>query len=982
MESSFLNWGQIFPEIKEEKELQKYFEMYFNEDLENKLQNIFVRKKENNVVFFSENIEEVEKIIDKKCPFNKIVVGIIAGYYKRLENLLYEYSEYICVENCLKDILNYLNEKTLRLMIRTLIEDIHKCESEQKLRGNDSTERYNYYNEIYSIKNEHIEELKHKYPILFSLVDIVIQNNIKYLEEILGNIKCKWSSINDLMNTEVYGKITGIQLGKGDSHNCSKTVALIEFEKGNLIYKPRNLNAERSWTQFVSYINSRLKKPRLSTAKVLAYKEYGFMEKIEADVTEQGVESFENLGALLAVLYSLNASDCHYENIVFRNGFPVIVDAEMILSINPNERQGEFRSVEKAIKSLYYSVSQVGILSLKVRAGKDKVDVGIASLNSSNNKVQILSLKEQNTTSIYFEYEYQMIESNKLIISEGKKDECVKALKRGFEILYNFIMNNKDEYISRVLEIFKDIRVRVLYNSTAIYGNLLGISENSFFMQNLDNRKKVLSRIALANREHISLVHSEIISMMCNDIPYFCIGFDEDKIFDNNGVIIADNIACSPKDNFIRKINRICEGDLSLQKEIINDSYYCFRESDNYTNYRWIDSVHNIKIDGYDFFDEIKKMLDYLYKTRSFKGTSSSGKADRCFVGSTILNMDKDLWTKNLVDFDFYDGHMGLTYLYMYAAKQLNEECYRNIANEIFNTIYSNFNLILSQETILTGMHKGLGGYLITLCDFRNDFKIDVYSFLKELLYLGFKAMDKNDDFDFVGGNVGFVFATLYVTENMNETQIIEIANKIVYKYINSLLCNPERAYLNYSGYAHGLSSLIVLLYKVYKYTNDLDVLSLFKKLLNYDRETFFDSTELDWYRAVDDKQFSKGWCHGSPGILLGRIQLKKMGYIDQYIDEEINYLKNNLINKCFGNNLSYCHGDAGNISILLLLEGNENLRKINIKKYCEEVIRDWEKMKKPVQKLDGLMAGFGGMIFSVLNLSTEDKIPTFISLI
>ena len=79
MESSFLNWGQIFPEIKEEKELQKYFEMYFNEDLENKLQNIFVRKKENNVVFFSENIEEVEKIIDKKCPFNKIVVGIIAG---------------------------------------------------------------------------------------------------------------------------------------------------------------------------------------------------------------------------------------------------------------------------------------------------------------------------------------------------------------------------------------------------------------------------------------------------------------------------------------------------------------------------------------------------------------------------------------------------------------------------------------------------------------------------------------------------------------------------------------------------------------------------------------------------------------------------------------------------------------------------------------------------------------------------------------
>lgn len=984
MDNEFLNWKDIFPELENEQMLMEFFSLYYNCSINS--ENEIIHRE---YVFNVDIGERVKAVVNEDCPFNGIIVYQLARCFRQFCEVINRYDDIVTQESCMDSVLGYMSEKILKLMIKTLIYDIQECDANNLLMGNTSDERYIYYNEKYSVDLNHIEELEERYPTLFWLIDVTIENQISYLEEILEHVKENYAEIQKLVGLKEIGRIHKLHFGLGDAHNQGRTVVQIDFENGNIIYKPRSLDLEKNWALLVEFINGKLDKRLLRAVKVISYSDYGFMEKASAKTCDSAVkeEYFFRLGCLLAALYSLNASDCHYENVLMDNAFPVIVDAEMLLSINPKERGDASGSIVKAIKSLYYSVNQVGILPQKIAVGRDKIDIGITVLDEKENRVRVPVLKDKATTNIHFEYEYQSIQdNNKIHLEKCNVQKSIKAIVDGFEKIYRFILENKEEYTIKVLKLFKKNKMRVLYNPTTIYGDLLAISYHPFFMKRKENRIKLLSRIALTNREEVKVVQSEIEMMLYNDVPYFEMGFSEKSIINAKKNMVVKNSVFSPKNIFLRKMGSLSDEDLSLQKEIIKDSYYSFDYTDNFTDYKWDINVTANQLCNY--LKEATGMLDYLYRTRSFTDVNTNNLVERCFVGSTILNMDKDEWKKDLVDFDFYDGHIGLVYLYLYAAKYLGDSRYKVVGNEIFNMIYSNFHMLLGNQTVLTGVHKGLGGYIITLCDFKDELEISVNEFLIQLLKIGYGAMESNNNFDYIGGNVGFVLAALRTDEQINESDVLKLVKMIVSKFKKILIDSKKETYTRFSGYAHGMSSLMVLLYKLYVYSNDIYFFVLFKELLEYDRKHFFDRRSLDWIRSLDDKEFSKGWCHGSPGILLGRIQLKEMGYSDASIDHEIQILKKNVIEKCFGNNMSYCHGDIGNLTILkkvAICERDDITKKIidlNFKSLAEKAICEWEKLDKPVYKLDGIMAGLGGIAFSIINFVRDDKIPPFISLV
>lgn len=116
--------------------------------------------------------------------------------------------------------------------------------------------------------------------------------------------------------------------------------------------------------------------------------------------------------------------------------------------------------------------------------------------------------------------------------------------------------------------------------------------------------------------------------------------------------------------------------------------------------------------------------------------------------------------------------------------------------------------------------------------------------------------------------------------------ELIKIAN-IHFKHLNNSAVKMEDGRIAWdsdvtpkaTGYSHGNSGIIANLIRLYAITKNEEILSL-----------------------ID----------GAPGILLSRAMLKKYGYMDNELDNEINIAIETMKEKGFGNNPSLCHGDLG----------------------------------------------------------------------
>lgn len=154
------------------------------------------------------------------------------------------------------------------------------------------------------------------------------------------------------------------------------------------------------------------------------------------------------------------------------------------------------------------------------------------------------------------------------------------------------------------------------------------------------------------------------------------------------------------------------------------------------------------------------------------------------------------------------------------------------------------------------------------------------------------KIIEKDKVFDVIGGAAGSLGVILDIYQKIDDEylkdELIKIAN-IHFKHLNNSAVKMEYGRIAWdsdvtpkaTGYSHGNSGIIENLIRLYAITKNEEILSL-----------------------ID----------GAPGILLSRAMLKKYGYMDNELDNEINIAIETMKEKGFGNNPSLCHGDLGNM--------------------------------------------------------------------
>ncbi len=199
------------------------------------------------------------------------------------------------------------------------------------------------------------------------------------------------------------------------------------------------------------------------------------------------------------------------------------------------------------------------------------------------------------------------------------------------------------------------------------------------------------------------------------------------------------------------------------------------------------------------------------------------------------------------------------------------------------------------------------------------------------------------------------------------------------------------------TGISHGNAGIAMALAELSSKTGRGDFGKAAKEALVYERAAFCEK-EQNWpdFRAnfsasvkVDQskRHFVLAWCHGAVGIGLSRLRI--LPHIkDPSLIIEIQNALNKTLASGFGNNFSLCHGDLGNLE--LILRAGLALEDAELKKKTDQLTsRILDGMEEngwlcgvPLGvETPGYMNGLAGICDMLLRLAEPQKVPSVLTL-
>jgi type 2 lantibiotic biosynthesis protein LanM len=191
------------------------------------------------------------------------------------------------------------------------------------------------------------------------------------------------------------------------------------------------------------------------------------------------------------------------------------------------------------------------------------------------------------------------------------------------------------------------------------------------------------------------------------------------------------------------------------------------------------------------------------------------------------------------------------------------------------------------------------------------------------------------------------------------------------------------------TGFSHGAAGIAWALLKLAAWSRDARFRESAESAIAYERSTFV-AEEANWpdYRSWPGEdpsalRFMIAWCHGAPGIGLARID--SLQYIDdRQTREEIRIALNKTAESDFGMNHCLCHGDLGNLDILLYAAQRMDdswWRDAGSRLASETLAGIVERGWQTSLASAGLMVGLSGIGYGLLRLACPERIPSVLVL-
>jgi type 2 lantibiotic biosynthesis protein LanM len=363
---------------------------------------------------------------------------------------------------------------------------------------------------------------------------------------------------------------------------------------------------------------------------------------------------------------------------------------------------------------------------------------------------------------------------------------------------------------------------------------------------------------------------------------------------------------------------------------------------------------------------------------------------------------------------DLYSGLPGIALFLANLGAVTGEARYTELAQATVNTITAHLDTIRASITSV-GAFNGLGGVIYTLVHLallcRQVALLDAAC---ELVDGFLERIERDISYDVLNGGAGSILTLLGL---YNVTGYPAALNAAVFCGEHLLQgatqtatgvgwIVPGMGREPLAGLSHGAAGVAWALLSLSNALDEGDPRAeryetLALRALTYER-SLFSEPDQNWRDLRDfsdvsavskssSESFLVAWCHGAPGIGLARLKCLPLLHAPEQVaqvEQEIAIALHTTRTKGFGFNHSLCHGDLGNVDLLLAARtalGDDSLSPIIediAVRIMDSLERDGAICGTPSGiETPGLMMGLAGIGYGLLRLATSDRVPSVLTL-
>jgi type 2 lantibiotic biosynthesis protein LanM len=577
--------------------------------------------------------------------------------------------------------------------------------------------------------------------------------------------------------------------------------------------------------------------------------------------------------------------------------------------------------------------------------------------------------------------------------------EYVEAFVTGFQWVYRLIEERRDELQATggMLDRFADDEVRFVARSTASYGVLLRACQHPDLLRNAIDRDQLLDRLWLGapQQTHLTrLIPSELKDLLEGDVPVFTARPNSRDLWNSQGERIPEFFEQTVIEEVRQGLRRLGEEDLALQTRFIRAAI----DSSGELVLRVSPPPKLQLSDTRDAIDLARAVGDTLCREALEYDSYAS------WIGLTLVGSRENSWSLQPLDPLLYGGISGCAFFLAYLGALTGDHSYSKIARKSINVVRRHLERHRAAGVPIRslGVYSGAGGIIYTLAHLGVVWKDTSLIDEAKALAADVPALIEADQtLDVVGGSAGAIAALAVLNTVSPSDHLLNAAVLCGERLLRQQ--QPQSRGVGWTteidssqpltGFSHGAAGIAWALLKLAAWSGEARFRESAESAIAYERSTFV-AEKGNWpdyrMRAGEDQsnpKFMVAWCHGAPGIGLARID--SLQYMDdRETREEIRIALSTTLESKFGMNHCLCHGDLGNLDILL-----HAAQRVDDSWWSEAGKRLASETQATIAERGclcgmqtslaspGLMVGLAGIGYGLLRLACPEQVPSVLVL-
>jgi type 2 lantibiotic biosynthesis protein LanM len=725
--------------------------------------------------------------------------------------------------------------------------------------------------------------------------------------------------------------------------------------------------------------------------------------------TEELSRFFQRQGGYLALLYALEAVDFHYENLIAAGEHPVLLDVEALF--HPRVQGFDPRRAEEvAYGAIFYSVLGVGLLPQRFRPNAQSVEIDLSGIGAKSGQVTPYPVPQWEGGATD---EMRLI--RKPVVFPGAQNrpsiggadvdvgDFSEEIVAGFEAVYKLLLEHRAELLSDSGPIarFAEDEIRVIFRATRTYATLLHEGFHPDVLRDAIDRDRLLDRLwgRVEGMPYMArVIPFERQDLWNGDIPRFTTRPGVRHVWSASGEKIQD-LLDEPSINLARRrLDQLNSHDLGRQVWIIRASLATASTTWHLSTSR--KPTVPPSTEQYRPADRQLLLDAALAIGGQLETLALRGDDDVCWIGLATKPTDQHGYSFLVpLGLDLYDGVPGITLFLAFLGAITGEERYTRLAEAALRTVRRQ----IERSRSFFKSIGGFGGWAGVIYSLRQLASLwnqpalltEADALVEDLLHL----INENEHFDIVNGNAGCIAGLLSLYDCTSSARAMAAATQCGKKLVAGAEHSEQgiswhrqgSTELPLTGFSHGAAGVAWALLKLSDVTGDREFRRAATDAIRYERSLFSEELQ-NWpdLRSLPlsvlpenaRRNYAVAWCNGAAGIGLAR--LASLPYLDDAaMRADINAALKTTLSKGFGSNHSLCHGDLGNIELLLQAsqilsdpQWGEHLSH-RTAMILDSISRNgWICGVPSSVESPGLMTGLAGIGYELLRLAEPRRVP------